>query len=97
MAPYRRCQLFRLAIRSRGHHNGTYHNKETHANSLADLDEFTLIGYWKSQRVMNSRKTADQHTLGAAANKLGTLPDEVLRDIGKLLESLRHGGEQEEL
>lgn len=41
--------------------------------------------------------TADQHTLGAAANKLRTLTDEVLRDIGKLLESLRHDGGNEEL
>jgi hypothetical protein len=36
-----------------------------------------------------------QHTLGAAANKLGALPDEVLRDIGKLLEGFRHDGKNQ--
>lgn len=41
--------------------------------------------------------TADQHTLSAAANKLRTLTNEVLGDIGKLLESLRHDGRNEEL
>lgn len=51
MAPYRRCQLFRLETRSRVYHNGTYHDKESHANSLADLDKFALVGYCKrSQR-----------------------------------------------
>ena len=58
--------------------NGS-HNKESHANGLADLDEFTLVG------------------LSAAANKLRTLTNEVLGDIGKLLESLRHDGRNEEL
>lgn len=56
--------------------NGS-HDKEAHANSLANLDEFTLVG------------------LGAAANKLGALPDEVLRDIGKLLEGFRHDGKNQ--
>lgn len=47
---------------------------------------------------MNSQiRTADQHTLGAAANKLRTLANEILRDIGQLLESLRHDGRIEEL
>lgn len=31
-------------------------------------------------------------TLGAAADEEASLPDEVLRDISKLLESLRHCG-----
>lgn len=34
--------------------------------------------------------SVDQHTLSAAANKLCALSDKVLRDISKLLESLRH-------
>jgi len=33
---------------------------------------------------------ADRHTLGAAANELRALPDKVLGNISKLLESLRH-------
>lgn len=37
-------------------------------------------------RVMN----ADQHTLGATANKLSAFPDKVLGNIGKFLESLGH-------
>jgi hypothetical protein len=32
----------------------TYHNKEAHANGLADFDKFTLVGYHESQRVMSS-------------------------------------------
>lgn len=32
----------------------------------------------------------DQHTLGAAADELSALPDKVLGNIGKFLESLRH-------
>lgn len=41
--------VFRLELRSRDCHNGsgTYHNKEPHANGLADFDEFTLVGYYK--------------------------------------------------
>jgi hypothetical protein len=38
------------------------------------------------------QRTGDRHTLSAAANKLRTLPDKVLRDISKFLESLRHCG-----
>lgn len=39
---------------------------------------------------MESR--TDRHTLGAAANKEGSLADKVLGDISKLLESVRHCG-----
>lgn len=39
---------------------------------------------------MESR--TDRHTLGAAANKEGSLADKVLGDISKLLESVRHYG-----
>lgn len=34
----------------------------------------------------------DRHTLGAAADELRALPDKVLGDISKLLESLGHFG-----
>lgn len=47
--------------------------------------------------VSGAREMTDRHTLGAAANELRTLPDEVLRDIGKLLQSLRHDCEKEGL
>lgn len=39
--------VFRLELRFRDCHNGAYHNKESHANGLADLDEFTLVGCCK--------------------------------------------------
>lgn len=39
---------------------------------------------------MESR--GDRRTLGATTDEQGTLPDEVLGDISKLLEGLRHGG-----
>lgn len=42
----------------RGHE--TYHNEETHANSLADLDELALVGYrqcqYLSRAIMRKRR-----------------------------------------
>lgn len=48
------------------------HNQESHADSLADLDELALVG------------------LGAALDEERSLTDEVLGNIGELLEGLGH-------
>lgn len=73
--------------------NCPYHDKETHSDGLADLDEFTLVGWTDipvSQRHSVVMRNHDSRTLGASLDEQRTIADEVLGDVGDLLEVVGH-------
>lgn len=73
--------------------NCPYHDKEAHSDGLADLDEFTLVGWTDipvSQRRSVVKRNHGSHTLGASLDEQRTVADKVLGDIGELLEVVGH-------